>query len=145
MARTKMPKGVTKIFSGGHTLLYKLSGGKLGSTMSGGQIGLLTTTGRKSGNDRTVPLIFVEHGKGWAVTASHSGHDFDPAWYLNLQAQPEADLTVAKTTHRVRARVLEGEERAETWNRLNAAYSDYAEYQKVTDRVIPVVALEPIN
>lgn len=97
MARTKMPKGVTKLFSGVHTLLYKLSGGKLGSTMSGGRIGLLTTIGRKSGNDRTVPLILVEHGDGWAVTASYSGHDVDPAWY------------------------------------------------PIPDRVIPVVALEPIN
>ncbi len=145
MAQTKMPKGITKVFSGGHTLLYKLSGGKLGSTMSGGQIGLLTTTGRKSGNDRTVPLILVDHGEGWAVTASYSGHDVHPAWYLNLQEQSEATLTIAKTNHRVRAREMEGDERTETWDRLTAAYPDYAEYQKVTDRVIPVLALEPVT
>lgn len=140
-----MHKGMTKVFSGGHALLYKLSGGKLGSTMSGGTIALLTTKGRKSGADRTVPLIIVEHGSGWAVAASFSGHDVHPAWYLNMQTLPEADLTIAKTTHRVRPRELKGDERNEVWDRLTAVYPDYAEYQKVTDRLIPVLLLEPVT
>lgn len=142
VAQTKMHKGMTKVFSGAHALLYKASGGKLGSSMSGGTIGLLTTTGRKSGKERTVPLIVVDNGDGWAVSASYSGHDVHPAWYLNMQAKPEATLTIGKTDHSVRPRVLEGAERKEVWDRLTSAYPDYAEYQKVTGRVIPVVALE---
>jgi len=78
VAWTKMPKGVTKVFSGGHTVLCKLSGAKLGSTLSDRQID------RRSGTDRTVPLIFMEHGDGWASTASLSRHDIDPAWYLKV-------------------------------------------------------------
>lgn len=142
MARTKMHKGMTKVFSGGHTLLYKLSGGKLGSSMSGGTIGLLTTTGRKSGKQRTVPLIVVDHKDDWVVTASYSGHDVHPAWYLNMQDNPNATLTLGSADHSVTPRELEGDERTDAWNRLTAAYPDYAEYQKVTDRLIPVVALE---
>ena len=142
MAQTKMHKGMTKVFSGAHALLYKVSAGRLGSSMGGGTVGLLTTTGRKSGKERTVPLTVVEHGNGWAVIASYSGHDVHPAWYLNLQAKPEATLTIGKTDHAVRSRELEGAERTEVWDRVTSTLPDYLEYQKVTDRVIPVVALE---
>ncbi len=101
------------------------------------------STGRKSGKQRTLPLIGVDHGDGWGVIASASGHDAHPAWYLNLEADPQATVTVGKTEHSVVARTLEGEERQQVWDQAVEAYPDYAEYQKVTDRVIPVLALEP--
>lgn len=143
MARTKIPKPVSKVFSAMHRGVYKLSGGRLGGSFGQSKVILVTTTGRKSGKKRTLPLIGVDHGDGWGVIASASGHDTHPAWYLNLQANPEAIVTVGKAEHAVVARVLEGEERQQVWDQAVDAYADYAEYQKVTDRVIPVLALEP--
>ena len=143
MAQTKVPKPFAKVFAGAHRIVYELSGGRIGAKVGGGTIGLLTTTGRKSGKTRTTPLTVLEHGDGWAVTASFSGHDTHPDWYLNLQADPMATLKLGSVEHAVRARDAEGAERTELWDRLVAAYSGYAEYQKVTDRVIPVIALDP--
>jgi len=143
MARTKIPKPVAKIFSAMHRGVYKLSGGRIAGSFGENTVILLTTTGRKTGKKRTQPLIGVDHGDGWGVLASASGHDSHPAWFLNLEANPKATVTVGSTEHTVVARVLEGEERQQVWDTAVAAYSDYAEYQKVTDRIIPVLALDP--
>ena len=143
MARTKIPKAMSKAFSAMHRGVYKLSSGRIGGSFGASKVILITTTGRKSGKKRTLPLIGVDHGDGWGIIASASGHDTHPAWYLNLKANPEATVTVGKTEHSVVARILEGEERQQVWDQAVEANPDYAEYQKVTDRVIPVLALEP--
>lgn len=143
MAATKVNKTATKIFSTAHRWLYQVSGGRLGATLRGAKVAILTTTGRKSGKARAVPINVVSDGANWAGTASYSGHDVHPAWYLNLEANPEATLTVDGADHAMRARTAAGAERDRLWAKLVNVYPDYAEYQKVTDRAIPVVVFEP--
>lgn len=142
MAHTKVPKRFTQLGTVLHRSLYRLSGGA--SRMFDMDVVLLTTKGRRSGKERTVPLFAVEHGDGWAVVASNSGHDQHPAWYLNLTAAGEGTVTLGSTKTRVRPRGADDAEREELWKQFVDRYSGYAEYQRVTDRAIPVVVLEPV-
>ena len=142
MAQTKMNKTVVRAIAGLHGGMYKVSGGRLGSKVRGGNVIILGTTGRKSGKHRERPLIAGDHPDGWVVIASFSGHGELPAWYLNLVADPEASVKIGNETHPVHALVAEGEERATLWQQMADIYSDYEEYQAVTDREIPVVVLE---
>ena len=106
---------------------------------------LLTTIGRRSGEERTSPLIYVEDGNDVAVIASNGGRPRHPAWYLNLQAKPEAEVRVGADTRRVRFRVAEGAERERLWSRAAEVYPGYEAYRKRTERQIPVVILERIG
>lgn len=142
MAMTKMNLTIGKIASRLHTLTYKLTGGAVGGKMGQAEALLLTTTGRKSGRRRQTPLFGVPYENGWAITASNSGHDKAPDWYFNLMADPSATVQIKRDVHPVTARVAEGEERQQLWDRLNVVYKDYNAYQAVTDRVIPVLVLE---
>lgn len=142
MAITKMNPTLGKIMSKAHTGVYKMTGGKLGGKLGDAQAMVLGTTGRKSGKVRETPLFGVEHKDGWVVVASNSGHDKAPDWYYNLVAKPQANVQVRSDVHPVSARVLEGDERQEAWDLLVGVYKDYNAYQEVTDRVIPVLALE---
>lgn len=102
---------------------------------------LLTTVGRKSGRVLTMPLIFGRSGDDYVVVASKGGAPTHPAWYLNLQAQPEVELQVKAEKFKARARTAVGEERASLWARMVAIYGPYAQYQAKIDRQIPVVVL----
>jgi deazaflavin-dependent oxidoreductase (nitroreductase family) len=106
---------------------------------------LLTTTGRKSGNKLIIPLIYrpTEDG-GFCVIASKGGAPSHPAWYLNLEANPEVHLKVANEEFRVVARVAEGDERTRLWNIMVEYYAPYTDYQAATDRKIPVVVFNPV-
>jgi len=107
---------------------------------------LLTTTGRKSGEPRSLPLIYGEHGESFVVIASKGGVPQHPVWYLNLQASPECELMVGPRSLRARARVAEGEEREALWARMAQLYPPYDEYQeRAGERIIPVVVLDPIG
>jgi deazaflavin-dependent oxidoreductase (nitroreductase family) len=107
---------------------------------------LLTTTGRKSGKPRSLPLIYGEAGGSYVVVASKGGMPTHPVWYLNLEAAPECDLMVGAKPVRARARVAEGSERERLWKQMAAIYPPYDAYQKSAgDRVIPVVVLEPVG
>lgn len=106
---------------------------------------LLTTTGRRSGRPRTLPLIYTEADGGYVVIASKGGAPEHPAWYRNLQARPEAEVQVADRRFHARARDARGEERARLWRRMAEIYPPYDEYQARTDREIPVVVLEPVD
>lgn len=106
---------------------------------------LLTTTGRKSGQPRALPLLYGEHGDGYVVIASKGGWPQHPAWFLNLEANPECDLMVGAKALRARARVAEGEEREKLWQQMAEIYPPYLDYQKATERRIPVVVLDPIG
>lgn len=143
MAVTKVNKTATKQFSALHQWVYRTSGGRLGGSMGGAQVVLVTTKGRKSGTEHTVPVYAVPHAAGWAMVASFSGHDAHPAWYLNLLAQPESQIQVGGESHRTVMRQVEGDERDEVWGKMVAMYPAYAEYQAATQRRIPVVVLEP--
>jgi len=107
---------------------------------------LLTTTGRKSGKPRSLPLIYGEANGAYVVIASKGGMPNHPVWFLNLEAHPECDLMVGPKPVRARARVAEGEERERLWRQMAEIYPPYDDYQKNAGaRTIPVVVLEPIG
>jgi len=106
---------------------------------------LLTTTGRKTGEPRDVPLIYGESDAGYVVVASRGGTPTHPIWFLNLEAHPECELQVSTKHLRARARVAEGPERERLWKQMAGIYPPYDEYQKHAGaRTIPVVVLEPV-
>ena len=106
---------------------------------------LLTSTGRKSGQPRTAPLLALQDGENMVIIASNGGSDKHPVWWLNLQNQPEAGLQLGSEKKRVRAERANDEEKARLWPRLVEMYASYADYQKKTERAIPVVILRPAD
>jgi len=123
--------------------LYRLSGGRIGGRIGKAPVLLLTTTGRKSGLPRTAPVVYLADGANMVVIGSNAGHNRTPAWSLNLKANPEAEVEVGRKRQPVRARVAEGEERAELWRKHNVQYSGFDEYEARTDRDIALFVLEP--
>jgi F420H(2)-dependent quinone reductase len=134
---------LTLPFTHAHKSVYRMSGGKIGGTMGDAKIALLTTTGRKSGKLRTVPLLYLEDGDNYAVIASRGGDDRHPAWYHNLTSNPEVELEIGADALKLRARVASDEEHARIWQDAVSRYADYEKYQAGTTRAIPVVVLEP--
>ena len=132
---------VTRTFSDLHATLYRATGGAAQNpnypTM------LLTVTGRKSGKQRTVPLIYLEDGDRLVIAAASAGSDSNPTWWLNLQANPEAVARLRDREIAVRAELAPAEQRGELWQRLVAMYPYFTEYQQRTGREIPVVILTP--
>jgi deazaflavin-dependent oxidoreductase (nitroreductase family) len=125
-----------------HRSLYRWTGGRIGGSLRGLPVLLLTTTGRKTGRPRTTALSYLPHGDDFVVIASYLGEPRHPAWFTNLEARPEASVQVGPTHHSVHAREAHGEERDRLWNAMVAKMADYAEYQARTTRRIPVVVLE---
>jgi F420H(2)-dependent quinone reductase len=123
--------------------LYRLSGGRIGGRIADAPVLLLTTTGRKSGLPRTAPVVYLADGENLIVIGSNAGHGKTPAWSLNLQANPEAEVEVGRARRPVQARVAEGEERADLWRKHNEQYSGFDEYEARTDRNIALFVLEP--
>lgn len=123
--------------------LYRLSGGRIGGRINQAPVLLLTTTGRKSGQQRTAPVVYLADGGNLIVIGSNAGHSRTPAWSLNLKANPEAEVEVGRERRQVRARVAEGEERADLWRKHNDQYSGFDEYEARTDRDIALFVLEP--
>jgi deazaflavin-dependent oxidoreductase (nitroreductase family) len=106
---------------------------------------LLTTKGRKSGRDIPTPLIFDKIDGNYVVIASKGGAPDHPDWYLNMEANPTAEVQAGKEHARVRMRVAEGAEREKLWKHMQGLYAPYDDYQKWTKgRLIPVVVLEPV-
>ena len=105
---------------------------------------LLTTIGRKSGEARSLPLIYGNVGDSYVIIASKGGMPTHPVWYLNLEAKPECELMVGAKSVSARARVVEGEERERIWNQMAKIYPPYLDYQKATEREIPVIVLDPV-
>jgi len=132
-----------RAMSGLNTALYRLTGGKVANRMGKAPILLLTLAGRKSGKRRTTPLLYGRDGDNYVVIASMGGAPKHPAWYHNLQGQ-EAEIQVGRKRLRVRARDAEGEERERLWALMVSLYPPYDDYQKKTERRIPVVVLEPV-
>jgi deazaflavin-dependent oxidoreductase (nitroreductase family) len=128
-----------------HRWMYRMTGGLLGQSSSVGPMLLLTTTGRRSGQPRTVPLLYMEDGTRFVVVGSNGGRPQPPAWLLNLTANPSGEVQVGKLRHRVRAEILHGAARGDLWNRLGQFYAGWAHYQTLTDRSIPVVVLTPVS
>ena len=134
-----------RLFGDEHVRVYRETGGKVGHIWrEGSTILLLTTTGRKSGEKRTVPLIYAQEGDRYVIIASKGGAPEHPGWYENIAKNREVELQVKDEVFRARARDAEGEERARLWRKANEVWPHYDEYAKKTDREIPVVVLERI-
>ncbi len=126
-----------------HTRLYRLTGGKVGHGTGHITNLLLTTTGRKSGQARTVPLAYLADGDTYVVVASNGGADRHPLWWLNLQTTPRAQVQVGSQTVDVVAHRATPDEWAQLWPQLKTVNPFYAQYEQITDRQIPVVVLTP--
>jgi F420H(2)-dependent quinone reductase len=126
-----------------HRLLYRLSGGKIGGSMRGNPVLLLTTIGRKSGQERTWPLVYLADGDAIIVVASAGGQPQHPAWYLNLRAHPQVTVQIGDAVRAMVASTAQGDERAQLWARFTAAYPGFLGYQRKTSRELPVVVLRP--
>ena len=124
--------------------LYESSGGTEGTTMRGLPVVVVTSVGARSGKIRKTPLMRVEHDGSYAAVASQGGAPTHPTWYHNLKAHPEVELQDGPVKRTYRAREVTGAEKAEWWERAVAAFPDYADYQRRTDREIPVFVLEPV-
>jgi deazaflavin-dependent oxidoreductase (nitroreductase family) len=136
---------MSDLFGEEHVRRYIETDGEEGYTWrEGSPILLLTTTGRKSGTERTMPLIFGEADGSQVLVASRGGAPEHPAWYLNLEANPEVGVQVKSDVFRARARTAEGEERERLWKAMNEIWPHYDEYQTKTTRQIPVVVLDRI-
>jgi deazaflavin-dependent oxidoreductase (nitroreductase family) len=127
----------------GHAWLVRRTGGRLGSRAFGVQILVLRTVGRRSGEQRDAPMFFLDHGEGFAVVASNGASKRTPAWWLNLQALPEAEALVRGTAYPVRARAASDEEAAVLWPSFVKLYSGYDYYKSIATRELPVVILDP--
>jgi F420H(2)-dependent quinone reductase len=125
-----------------HVWLYRLTGGRVGGRVRGVDIVLLEHVGRKSGKRRTSPLLYIRDGENLVIVASKGGAAKHPAWWINLRANPETTVQVGGERRRVRAREAEGEERERLWTRVVEVWPDYENYQRRTERRIPVVVLE---
>lgn len=141
---------IIKAMTAAHLFVYRRSGGRLGKKWhvgsafrSGVPICLLTTTGRRSGQRRTVPLLHMADGDRVIVVASQGGLPTNPAWYLNVQADPDVEVEFAGRVRAMRARTADAAERAALWPRLVEVYRDFENYAAWTDREIPVVICEP--
>jgi deazaflavin-dependent oxidoreductase (nitroreductase family) len=128
-----------------NTFLFRRTRGRVGGTFFGGApVLLLHHVGRRSGEARTSPLIYLDDGPDLVIVASKGGTDTHPAWFHNLMAMASTEVELPGGEHRrVTPRVAEGPERAALWERLVAIYRPYASYATYTDRQIPVVVLEP--
>ncbi len=128
-----------------HADRYMASGGTEGADMKGKPVILLTTVGAKTGKIRKTPLMRVEHDGEYAVVASLGGAPKHPVWYFNIKANPRVELQDGAQTHDYEAREVFGDEKATWWERAVEAWPDYADYQRKTDREIPVFVLTPIH
>jgi deazaflavin-dependent oxidoreductase (nitroreductase family) len=126
-----------------HVRVYRETRGDRGYIWNGAPILLLTTKGRRSGQARTIPIIFTSHGSGWIVIASRGGSPTHPAWYLNILEDPHVQVQVKADRFVAIARTALFPERGRLWTRALETWPNYDVYQSRTTREIPVVVLEP--
>jgi deazaflavin-dependent oxidoreductase (nitroreductase family) len=129
--------------TGLHVLVYRLSRGHIGGTVSGVPVLLLNHVGRRSGRTRTTPLGYLKAGDDLVIVASRAGSQAPPAWWWNLQATSAVSIEVRGERRSVIARRASSVERARLWPKLLALYPTYAEYQRRTTRELAVVILSP--
>lgn len=132
------------LFGQEHVKKYRETNGQVGHDWQGTTTLILTTKGRKSGEERSTPLIYQPTDDGYAIVASKGGDDHPPAWFLNLQDHPEVDVQVKGDRFHARARVATQDEKPGLWKKMVATWPAYDEYQQKTGREIPVVVLERV-
>ena len=143
---------IIKLMSRVNTRVYRLTGGRIGKSWRIGAgfrkpvpICLLTTTGRKTGQPRTVPLCYLQDGDRIVLVASQGGLPANPQWYFNVKANPEVQIEIGKRRTDCTAQVAGPDERARLWPKLVDMYADYASYQSWTEREIPVIIRAPVG
>lgn len=137
-------KTIIKWMSRTNTWLYKKTDGRIGGKfLKGAPVALLTTTGRKSGEPRVSPLLYLREGDRVILVASQGGAATNPMWYLNLKANPKVSVQIKDETLHLTARDANEAERTAYWPKLTAMYSSFDDYQSWTDRVIPIVICDP--
>lgn len=149
MSNVKVPANLPK-WIGDHLQRYVESNGADGHMWDSALVGgpgpiptlILTTTGRRSGQPISMPLIYGEENGKYVVVASKGGAPAHPGWYLNLAAHPTVEVQVLADKFRATARTATGEERARLWQTMAAIYPPYNDYQAKTQREIPVIVLE---
>ena len=125
--------------------LYNVSGGRIGGKMGKVPVLLLTTTGRKTGKKRTLPLVYIMDGSAYVITASAGGADKNPGWFFNIRSNPQATIQVKDKHIKVMAEIAGQEKKSELWARLVEVAPNFAGYQKRTSREIPMVILHPVE
>jgi deazaflavin-dependent oxidoreductase (nitroreductase family) len=133
------------LFGQEHVRRYRETDGEVGYMWNGVPTLLLTTSGRRTGEPTTTPLIFGRDGDDFVIVASRGGAPEHPGWYRNLTKEPEVELQVKGDRIRGRARTTEGDERARLWREMAEIWPDYDEYATRTERAIPVVVIEPLE
>ena len=142
--QVKVGRVVIRLMSRAQSWVYRRSGGRFGAKfLKGAPVLLVTTTGRRSGRPRTVPLLFLDDGDDIIVVASQGGMPTNPDWYYNAVADPKVTVTRGTEELAMVAREVDGAERAELWSRLVDMYADYEAYAERTERTIPVIRLSP--
>lgn len=153
MAQRTMPKGMQFVMGSRllkamqhlNVWMYKKTAGRLGGSIQGAPVLLLTTRGRKTGTPRTTPVLYLDDGRDVVIVASKGGWPTDPLWYRNLQAEPAVTVQIGRDVRSMQARTAASAERERLWTRLVKLYAPYADYQSWSDREIPVVVLSPSN
>ncbi|TXI58454.1 nitroreductase/quinone reductase family protein [Mycolicibacterium mageritense] len=127
-----------------HARLYEISGGRfLPRWFAGAPVMVLETVGRRSGTKRATPVLYLRDGDAFVVLAANAGADRTPAWWLNLRDAQAGEIVVGCSRIRVRPRLLDGAERNRLWHAFVEMYPQAEHYQRFTDRVLPLIALEP--
>jgi deazaflavin-dependent oxidoreductase (nitroreductase family) len=138
-------RDASELYGPEHIRQYRETDGEYGHDWrKGSSVLLLTTIGRRSGEERTAPLIYGTEGDSYLVVASKGGAPEPPDWYVNLQAQPEVEVQVLADRFKARARTATAEERARMWPQMVSHWPDYEDYQAKTDREIPIVVLDRV-
>ena len=141
--REQMRRFLIRAMSRTHGSVYRASGGRLLGRLAGMPVLLLTTTGRRSGTPRTATLTYFRNGADLVVIGSFGGSDVPPAWWLNLQRDPQASVLIGGTTLKVTARAATAGEHDRLWPLVTTTHPGYARYKERTARLIPVVMLTP--
>jgi F420H(2)-dependent quinone reductase len=134
---------VARVATGAHVAIYRASKGRVAGSMGGHPLVLLTTTGRRSGKQRTTPVMSFPHDDGLVVIASNGGSDRMPSWYHNLSAHPQGQVQSGAQVRTMTARTASPTEKAQIWPGIVAAAKNFGDYQTKTSRDIPVVILTP--
>ena len=138
-------KRIFQLFLKFHVFLYRLSAGRFGSQVQGLQVLLLTSIGRKTNRKRTIPLGYFMDGDRYIIIASNAGFDSHPAWFHNLMKNPRVQIEVGNQTLQAEAKTVASEKRSSLWEKLVKLAPGYAGYVRKTNRVIPLVALQPLR
>jgi deazaflavin-dependent oxidoreductase (nitroreductase family) len=138
-----MPAWALRAAGKANVPLYRLSRGRIGGKVGKAPVLLLTSTGRRSGQQRTAPVLFMKDGANVVVIGSNAGNTNEPGWSYNLKANPEAAVEIRGDRRTVHARVADGEERERLWKAMNAEYEGFEDYEAKTSRNIALFVLEP--